>query len=375
MAKKENLSAVLIVDDEPAVLQTLTAILEDQFRVLSAINGKEALDKISQESIDLVFLDINMPDMEGMEALRKIKQFNENISVVMATATDSARAAVDSIQLGACDYITKPFDADEVIAIASRAIETTKLLNEVTYFRSQKEEIRFDNIIGESRKIKAIYKIVEKVAKNNATILVSGESGTGKELVARAIHFNSPRRQKPFIAINCASIPEGLMESELFGHEKGAFTDAVSQKLGMFELANEGTLFLDEISDLKLDLQAKLLRVLEDRKIKRLGRNKIIRIDVRIISATNIDLKEAMQEGRFRQDLFYRLNVIPVHLPPLRERGEDMPLLIKHFLGIYNQIFKKNIGSPKKEIMRCLMNYTWPGNIRELKKMNPRRFS
>jgi len=369
MNNPKKLPVVLVVDDEPAALETFEAILEGKFEVLTAKSGKEALDKISREPIDLVFLDITMPDIDGMVVLRKIKEYDKNLSVIMATATDSARKAVEAMRLGACDYITKPFDVQEVITVAQKAIEQDKLLKEVVYLRSQREEIRFENIVGKSKKIKEIYEIIEKVAKNDATILISGESGTGKELIARAIHFNSPRRQKPFIPINCAGIPENLLESELFGHEKGAFTDAASQKLGMFELANEGTLFLDEISGLKVDVQANLLRALEEKEIRRLGGTRIIRVDVRIISATNIDLKQAVQEGKFRKDLYYRLNVVPIYLAPLRERREDVPLLIDHFLERYNQIFRKKIEGLTKEAVECLVNYNWPGNIRELKNV------
>lgn len=369
MGTVKNLPVVLVVDDEPIVLETFKAILDGQFKVLTAGSGKEALEKIAKESISLVFLDIIMPDMDGMQILRRIKEYDENPSVIMATATDSARIAVEAIQLGACNYITKPFDAEEVIAVAERAIEREKLLKEVAYFRSQREEIKFDNIVGKSRKMREIYGLVEKVSKNNATILISGESGTGKELIARAIHFNSFRKHKPFIAINCASIPENLLESELFGHEKGAFTDAANQKLGMFELSNEGTIFLDEISGLKLEMQAKLLRVLEEKEIKRLGGTKIIKVDIRIISATNIDLKQAIQDGKFRHDLYYRLNVVPIHLPPLRERREDIHLLVEHFFKVYNQAFRKRIEGVTKEALEYLINYDWPGNIRELKNI------
>jgi len=369
MNNPKNLPAVLIVDDELAVLEAFETILEGEFEVLTARSGKEALDKIAKESINLVFLDITMPDMDGIQVLRKLKEYDENLPVIMATATDSARKAVEAIQLGACNYITKPFDVDEVIAVARKAIERGRLIKEMIYLRSQREEVKFENIVGKSKKIREIYAIIEKVAKNDATILISGESGTGKELIARAIHFNSARSQKPFIPINCAAIPENLLESELFGHEKGAFTDAASQKLGMFELANEGTLFLDEISGLKLDVQANLLRALEEREIKRLGGTKIIKVDLRVISATNVDLKEAVREGKFRQDLYYRLNVVPVHLASLRERREDIPLLVEYFLKRYNQAFRKKIEGFTEESLEYLTHYDWPGNIRELKNV------
>jgi len=369
MSNKKDFPVVLVVDDEPIVLETFKTILDGQFKVLTAGNGEQALDIIARESINLVFLDIRMPDMDGMEVLRRIKERDENLSVIMATATDSARTAVEAMQLGACNYITKPFDADEVVTVARKAIERENLLKEVTYLRSQRQEVKFDNIVGRSKKMTEIYRIIDKVLKNNATVLISGESGTGKELIARAIHFNSLRKQKPFIPINCASIPENLLESELFGYEKGAFTGAASQKLGMFELAHEGTLFLDEISGLKLNMQAKLLRALEEKEIKRIGGTKIIKVDVRIISATNIDLKKAVHEGEFRQDLYYRLNVVPVNLSSLRERREDVPLLIEHFLHNFNQAFRKKIEGLTEETLEYLMDYDWPGNIRELKNV------
>ena len=369
MNNPKNLPIALVVDDEPAVLETFETILEGRFEVLTARSGKDALDKIAKESINMVFLDIAMPDMDGMQVLRKIKEYDENLPVIMATATDSARKAVEAMQLGASNYITKPFDVDEVITVAEKALEQDKLFREVVYFRSQREETKFENIVGKSKKIREIYGIIEKVIKNDSTVLVSGESGTGKELIARAIHFNSTRRQKPFIPINCAGIPEALLESELFGHEKGAFTDAINQKLGMFELANEGTLFLDEISGLRLGVQANLLRALEEKEIRRLGGTKIIKVDVRIISATNVDLKQAVEAGKFRNDLYYRLNVVLIHLPPLRERREDKPLLVAYFLQRYNQLFRKKIESFTKEALEYLVNYAWPGNVRELKNV------
>ncbi|MDD5194658.1 MAG: sigma-54 dependent transcriptional regulator [Candidatus Omnitrophica bacterium] len=369
MVDTKKLAVVLVVDDEPAVLETFESILEGKFTVLTARGGVEALERVTKESINLVFLDITMPDMDGIRVLRKIKEYDENLAVIMATATDSARKAVEAMQLGACNYITKPFDAREVLAAAEKALAQEKLRKEVIYLRSQKEEIKFDNIIGKSKKIREIYKIIEKVAENDATVLISGESGTGKELIARAIHFNSTRREKPFIPINCASIPENLLESELFGHEKGAFTDAINQKLGMFELADEGTLFLDEISGLRFDVQSNLLRALEEKEVRRLGGTKLIKVDVRILSATNVDLKQAVQEGKFRQDLYYRLNVVPIYLAPLRERKEDIPVLVDHFLKRYNQVFRKKIEGLTQEALECLMSYEWPGNIRELKNV------
>lgn len=369
MINSSKLSAVLVVDDEPSVLITFQTILEGLYKVLIAQSGKQALEILAKESIALVFLDIKMPDMDGMQILRKMKEYDENLAVIIATATNCTKKAVQSMQLGACNYITKPFDLDEVVTVAEKAMEQAALINEVTYLRSQRESARFDNIIGKSKKMREVYRIIEKVTKNDATMLICGESGTGKELIARALHFSGLRSKKPFIPINCGSIPDNLLESELFGYEKGAFTGAVGQKLGMFEFANEGTLFLDEISSLKLEMQAKLLRALEEREIKRIGGTKIIKVDVRIISATNTDLKQEIKEGRFRKDLYYRLNVIPLHLPLLKERKEDIPLLVEHFLLIYNKAFRKQIKGFTSEALECLTAYAWPGNIRELKNV------
>ncbi len=365
----KNLPAVLVVDDEPMALEMFKTILDGEFQVLTASSGQEALDIVSRQTIHLVFLDITMPDIDGMLVLRRIKEYDQDLSVIMATATDSARKAVEAMRLGACNYITKPFDVDEIVTVARKALETNKLLKEITYFRSQREEIRFDNIIGKGKQMREIYKIVEKVINNDATILISGESGTGKELIARAIHFNSLKKTKPFIPIDCASIPENLLESELFGYEKGAFTGANSQKLGMFELAHEGTLFLDEISGLRLDMQAKLLRALEGKEVKRLGGTRILKVDVRIISATNVDLRQAVKDEKFRADLYYRLNVVPIHLAPLRERKEDIPLLTEYFFHNYNRLFGKKIAGFTDEALECLVEYNWPGNIRELKNV------
>lgn len=366
---RRNLPVVLVVDDQPAVLASFEAILENDFEVLTAPNAKEALEKINNREVRLVFLDIAMPDMDGMWVLRRIKEYDQNLPVIMATASDSCRKAVEAMRSGASDYIVKPFDADEVVAVARKALEQKELVKEVACLRSQREDIRFENIVGQSRKIKEVFAIIEKVVKIDTTVLVSGESGTGKELIARAIHFNSARKEKPFIPINCAGIPESLLESELFGHEKGAFTDAVCQKLGMFELAGEGTLFLDEVSGLKFEVQANLLRALEEKEIRRLGGTKLIRIDARIIAATNVDLSQAVRDGKFRQDLYYRLNVVPIHLAPLRERREDVPLLVEHFLERYNKIFRKEIKGLTAEAMDYLCNYEWPGNVRELRNI------
>jgi two-component system, NtrC family, response regulator AtoC len=367
--KRKSPPVILLVDDDPVIMESVKVVLDGQFRILTCPGGYEALKKISEEEIDLVFLDVRMPDIDGLETLRKIKDYDNNIAVVMVTADDSARPAIEAIRLGACDYITKPFDIDELSAVAHKAIEGKKLLKEIKYLRGQIKKVRFDNIIGESANMREIYGVIQKLTKNDATVLIQGETGTGKELISRAIHFNGERHDKPFVAINCAAIPENLLESELFGYERGAFTDAMNQKSGMLETANDGTVFLDEISDLKLDMQAKLLRALEEKEIKRLGGTKTIRVDVRIIAATNTDLKKAVREKKFREDLYYRLNIVPMYMPPLRERKEDIPLLLSHFLRHYNGVFKKKIRSFTAEALECLTNYEWPGNVRELKNI------
>ncbi len=369
MNSGNKLPVVLVVDDDPPICETFKTIFEDRFQVFTAYCARECLEILAVTSVNLVFLDLMLPDMAGLDVLRAIKDLDNDLSVVVATAVDSARTAVEAMQAGACNYITKPFDVDEVLAIAGNALERHKLLKEVNALRVQRIETRFENIVGKSKKMKEVYSLIEKVLANDTTVLISGESGTGKELIARAIHCNSQRRQKPFIPINCASIPENLLESELFGHEKGAFTDAGYQKLGMFELADEGTLFLDEISTLRMETQAKLLRVLEEKEIKRVGGTRIIKVDVRILAATNTDLRQAVEEKEFRPDLYYRLNIVPVYLPPLRERREDIPLLTRHFLRRYNKKFRKDISGISEEALQCLKDYSWPGNVRELKNI------
>ena len=369
MIDTANLPTVLVVDDEPSVLESFHAIFDGRFNVVTARSGNEALKKVARGSINVVFLDIALPDADGLQVLRSIRQCDGNVSVIMATASDSARMAVQALQWGACDYITKPFDAQELISAADKALRQERLTRKILSARAPQETCLFENIIGNGKKMKEIYSVIEKVITNDATVLISGESGTGKELIARAIHYNSGRKQKPFVPINCAGIPSNLLESELFGHERGAYTDATCQKLGMFELAHEGTLFLDEISGLKLEVQANLLRALEEREIRRLGGVRIIKIDVRIIAATNVDLRRAVEEKKFRHDLFYRLNVIPVYLAPLRERKEDIPLLVSHFVGKYNQVFRKNVDGFSADAMKYMTDYDWPGNVRELKNV------
>lgn len=361
---------ILIVDDEVNILESFKMFLKDDYNIFTATSGEEALKIVEKGNINLILLDIMLPDFDGIDLLRKIKDINKNIEVIMVTAIKTVKTAIQAMKLGAYDYITKPFNVDEVVSSIEKCLEKQKLVREVTYLRAElSKPFVFDNLVGGSEEMRQLYEMVKEVAKSNTTVLVTGESGTGKELIARAIHFNSPRKNNPFIAVDCATLPDNLVESELFGHEKGAFTDANTQKSGRFELANGGTVFLDEIGNLKPDVQSKILRAIEEKEIQRVGGTGIIKVDVRIISATNIDLKKAVEEGKFREDLYYRLNVIPVFLPPLRERKEDIPVLIEHFLKTYNQQFRKKIKGFSPLAMEYLLSYHWPGNVRELRNI------
>lgn len=365
--------SVLAVDDDPKTIASIQLILGNRYLIFNSRCGDEALEFISKKKVDLVFLDIHMPGgMDGLEVLKRIKASGENISVVMVTATNTAKMAVEAMKLGAFDYITKPFDPEEILVVAEKALENSALVKEVLYLRSEVKPTLFHDLIGDSEAMRKIYELIAKIAPTDVTVLIHGESGTGKELVARAIHFTGARKDKPLLALNCAGIPDNLLEAELFGFEKGAFTGADKLKLGKFELAHEGTLFLDEISSLRLDMQGKILRALQEKEIERVGGTKTIKIDVRIVSATNVDLKNAVKEGKFREDLYYRLNVIPITLPPLRERKEDIPLLLRHFLKLDAKKFNKPIQGISEETVRYLSDYPWPGNIRELENMMER---
>jgi DNA-binding NtrC family response regulator len=365
-----NHSRILIVDDDEGTREALEAILEDDYDVACVPDGLAALDKLNREAFDLVLLDLIMPGMDGIETLKRIKAFDKQIDVIMVSATDRAREATAAITSGAYDYITKPFDADAILTDIERALQKRSLEREVRYLRSE-VALRFDEtrIIGESRPMKAVFSMINKVAGTSSNVLITGETGTGKELAARAIHNQSPRVSKPFVAINCAAIPPELIESELFGHEKGAFTGAYSRNIGKFEFANSGSVFLDEISNLKLELQAKLLRFLQERDFARIGGHRPIKVDVRMITATNISLKQMVQENRFREDLYFRLNVIPIELPPLRNRRGDIPLLANFFLDKFNLKLNQKIEGITPEAMAILETYHWPGNIRELENL------
>ena len=361
---------VLIVDDELGARQSLEVVLEDRYEVLSTGSGCEALEIIKKTCIDVVLLDVHMPDMDGLEVLRRIREHEDSMDVIMVSALNLARKAVDAIKLGAYDYITKPYEPEDLLSTVDRAINKQRLHRQVTLLRKEVDECRgFDQIISQNKKMLEIFDLIKKVAYTSTNVLISGESGTGKELVARSIHNQGDRRDSPFVAVNCAAIPSELMESELFGHEKGAFTGAHTRTIGKFEYANGGTLFLDEISTLRLDLQAKLLRVLQEREIERIGSNRPIKIDIRVTAATNTNLEDAVSKGIFRQDLYFRLNVVPIPIPPLRERGDDISLLARYFLNKFNNAFNKKIAGFTEKALDTLTRYHWPGNIRELENL------
>jgi two-component system, NtrC family, response regulator AtoC len=359
---------ILIVDDELSVRDSLRMIFKKDYQVITASNADEAYAKAQSEDPDLILLDIIMPEKDGMEALKEIRGSQPVIPVIMLTATKTVKTAVDAMKMGAYDYITKPFDVEELRLIVQKALESRDLKTENLRLQEEVEErYHFDNIIGKSKEMREIYSTIRQIAERTSTVLIHGESGTGKELVARAIHYNSLRKNKPFVAVNCAAIPETLIESELFGHEKGAFTDAQNRRIGHFELAHQGTLFLDEISELSLPTQAKILRALQEREFIRVGGSKMVSVDVRLISATNKNLEEMMAKGYFRSDLFYRINVVPLTIPPLRNRKEDILLLVDHFLNKHAGSEKRKKISP--EAMDILMSYDWPGNVRELENI------
>jgi len=348
---------ILVVDDELSARESLKMVLGKNYKLLLASSGQEALQIMQKEECDIVLLDILMPGMDGFEILKKMRKTYPHLTIIMITAVDTAKAALEAINLGAYHYITKPFDVHEIKSIVKKAL-SEKLVSYTT-----------PQIIGKSREIKEVLDIVKRISQSEAPVLILGESGTGKELIARAIHFQSPRKHKPFIVMNCAAIPDNLIESELFGYEKGAFTDAKEKRLGRFELADGGTLFMDEIADLSPSTQAKVLRFLQFREFMRVGGSKTIKINVRFIAATNKDLKKAVQDGKFREDLYYRIKVIPIYIPPLRERKEDIPLLVNHFIKKISQKEKKEIKDISKEALDYFIRYEWPGNVRELENM------
>lgn len=366
---------VLIVEDEKLIRWSLRQKLEThQYSVKGVENGELAFAELDAGIFDLILLDYKLPDTTGLDILRKIRETDQDVVVIMMTAHSSIESAVDAIKLGAYDYITKPFDMDELLRTIEKALETTKLRREVRELRRHiQHEYGVDRIIGQHACMVELFDVIDRVAQSSAsTVFIRGESGTGKDLVARVIHYNSDRAPHPFMNITCTALSESLLESELFGHEKGAFTDAKTTKKGLFEVANGGTLFLDEVGDMPLGLQAKLLRFLEDRTFRRVGGTTEITVDVRVIAATNRNIEEAIEKGEFRSDLKYRLDVIIIDLPPLRDRGEDVKLLAQHYVHQFAKEFRKPINRIDDSAYDKLMNYAWPGNVRELRNVTER---
>ncbi len=361
----------MIVDDEMDALDLMEELfIKNGYETVTARNGLEALSFIHEQEPDILISDMVMPEMDGIKLLDIVTKKYPDISVIMITAHGTIETAVETMKKGAKDYILKPLRLDEILAKVETISQLKSLMKENQYLREKlSQKYNFNNIIGKNRKMLELFDLIKDIAKTNSTILITGESGTGKELIANAIHFNSERIKKPFVKVNCGVLAENLLESELFGHVKGSFTGAIRDKLGRFEIANGGTIFLDEIGDISPNMQLKLLRVLQEGEFERVGGTETIKVDVRIIAATNRDLKSMMMNGEFRQDLYYRLNVIPLEVPTLRERRDDIPLLITHFLEKYNKQFDKKIESIEDNVMKCLQNYSWQGNIRELENL------
>jgi len=360
-----------VIDDEPVIHDILTQLLTGEgYDVEISASGEEALEKFAAQTYDLVLLDLLMPGLDGLATLRALKKIQPSAVVVIITAYASVESAIEAMKIGAYDYVQKPFKHEELLLIVARALEHKALQEENVRLRDElKRKFSFGNIIGKSKVMMDVFDLIKAAAPTRSTILVEGESGTGKELVARAIHQNSNRAAFAFIVVNSGSLPPDLLESHLFGHVKGAFTGAVSEKQGLFEAADKGTIFFDEISSIGMETQAKLLRVMQDREFMRLGGTKTIKVDVRIIAATNTDLEELIRQNAFRKDLFYRLNVIKIEIPPLRERKEDIPLLVRHFLAVYAKENEKEIEGVSEEVLDILEKNAWPGNVRELENL------
>ncbi len=363
-----GLPSILIVDDEKGARFGMKMALENEgYVVYEAASGPEALDAIDAECPGLVFLDINMPDMNGLEVLGRVREAEDPPLVVIVTAHGSEKVAVEAMKKGAYDYVAKPFEIDELRLIAKNAMENLALRDENKRLRSQLENLdSMGEILGQTEAIKDVFARIGKVAATDVTVLILGESGSGKELVAREVHKRSKRSRGPLVVMNCAAVPDTLIESELFGHEKGAFTGATSRRVGKFEQADGGTLFLDEVGDMSISTQAKFLRAVEEQAFERLGGVETLRVDVRVLSATNKDLQNEIKEGAFREDLYYRLKVVEIMLPPLRQRRGDIPLLVHHFLGLYSKRHNKDVKGVSKEVMQLVMSYDWPGNVRQL---------
>ncbi|MCA9417651.1 MAG: sigma-54-dependent Fis family transcriptional regulator [Candidatus Omnitrophica bacterium] len=364
------MAKILIVDDEAGIRSILKRVLSKQHETAEAADGQTAVDKVREWRPDILICDLKMPEMDGMEVLRRVQEIDPDLVSVMITAHGTVETAVEAMKLGAFDYFRKPFDVEEVKVVVDKALSIRNLKEEVTTLKKQvRERDRLDRIIGKSQKMRESFDLIEQVAPSKSTVLITGESGTGKEMIARAIHAHSPRSEKNFVAVNCAAISGELLESELFGHEKGSFTGAVSSKTGKFELANGGTLFLDEIGEMDPKLQAKLLRVLQENEIDRVGGTKPIPVDVRVIASTNRSLRDQIKKGDFREDLFYRLNVVNITFPALRERKEDIPILADHFVRKYAEENGKEIEGIEPDALETLMKFNWPGNVRELENV------
>lgn len=365
---------ILVVDDEDIVIKSCMRILDgDDYQIDVAHDGREALRKVEENPYDVMILDIMMPNLGGLEVLRRVKEAYPDVDVIMITGLSQIDTAVQAMKLGAFDYISKPFEPDEFKLVVQRALERRRLLRENLNLKSEvSAKYRFENIIGSSPQMQAVYRLVAQCAPTNSTVLLTGESGTGKEVIARAIHYNSLRKDKPFVPVDCNSLSENLLESELFGHVKGAFTGAVTNKKGMFEVAGSGTLFLDEIGNFSMGIQGKMLRVLQEREYRAVGDTRTLTANFRLITATNKDLKAMGAAGSFRDDLFYRINIFPIHVPALRERKEDIPALAYHFLKVFNAELGKKVTDISEGAVSTLVNYGWPGNVRELENVMQR---
>lgn len=366
-------ATILVVDDESGIRQSFNMILKEDYHIVIASSGSEALDCFKSHAVDLVLLDILLPDIGGLDLLEKFKEIDPTVEIIMVTAVKEVPIAVKAIKLGAYEYIMKPFTVDDILAVIQRALEKRSMTQEIAYLKTELERVLpFEMMVGEDPKMKKVFDFISTISQSDGTVLIQGESGTGKELVARALHNRSHRKGGPFVVVNCAAIPLTLMESEVFGYNKGAFTGALSTRIGKLEMANKGTAFLDDIDSLDLKMQAKLLRIIQEREFERLGSNKVIKVDVRFIAASNKNLSELVENGEFRDDLFYRINVFPVNIPPLRDRKSDIPLLLEHFVDLHAKQTGKSKIRFSEEAVKTLMNYDWPGNVRELQNLAER---
>ncbi len=362
---------ILVIDDEKSILDLLSVVFEKEgYMVETSLSATRAVELMGNEDFDIIVSDIKMPKMSGMELLSYVRKNRPDIPIVMITAYGTIKQAVEALKAGAMDYIVKPFDVEELKIIVAQGLEKKRLKEENLFLKKElKEKYDFENMIGKSKVMQEVYNLIEKVADTDSTVLITGESGTGKEIAARAIHYQGTRRERAFVSINCGALPENLLESELFGHVKGSFTGAVVNKKGMFEVAEKGTLFLDEVGEMSPWTQVKLLRALHDKRIRRVGGTEEVQVDVRIIAASNRDLKKSINQGNFREDLFYRLNVISFEMPPLRKRKEDIPLLVTHFLENYCNKMGRQMKRIVPEVIDLLESYPWPGNVRELENV------